>query len=257
MKVLIISEKNNQDILEIFEYILKTYRPKVATILGFKEFCLKKFRHCKQKSSKELISFIPHKFRSKVFSISEFSELKVYWHLNVPIILVPKQTSAKSFGKKLGGIYCSGGIFLAESQETQLKQALTHEFIHCFLEYLFLTEEEYDESINHHPLENLYTSIRHETIAYSLSNWSNLKTASLQELTYYLTGQNEAQIQICFATQTQMFIKRYLIYAKSQITSNLNNRQNLITNCLRTPDLCQWLPRNKISNNQFKLFNLF
>ncbi len=235
-----ISKSLENQILKTFKYILKIYKPKVASVQGFKKYCLDKFRHSENLDSQELVKKLNRNFLSKNFSASNFKDLDIFWWFNIPITLVPSKVAKLSFQDKLGGLYYQNGILLVTGNKS-LEEIMIHESIHCFLDYLFSEEEDFNY-FDSHPLIQIYLSLRHETIAYSLANWWDIKSFNDEELFLYLTTYKKSEIDNLLSTQSKIFLTQYIEYLKKQILSNnFKNRKSLINNCLRSPDMCQWI----------------
>lgn len=235
-----INEAVETKILDIFQYILKVYKSKYCSIKGFKKYCLDKFRHSENLDSQELVKKLDCNFLSKNFSASNFKDLDIFWWFNIPITLVPSKVAKLSFQDKLGGLYYQNGILLV-AENNFLEEVLIHELIHCFLDYLFSEEEDFNY-FNSHPLIQIYLSLRHETITYSLANWWSIKSFNDEELFLYLTTYKKSEIDNLLSTQSKIFLTQYIKHFKKQILSNNSeNRESLITNCLRSPDMCQWI----------------
>ena len=238
---LTITPQDNARVLGIFHYILESYGSKTATIERFKEFSLKKFQHCRKKSPQDVIKSLPKEDRLRTFSLNDFKGLNVVWYMNTPIITIPAQVMSKNLN--LFGYMGLDGIILTEGRD--LKSTLIYELIHCFLEYLFLVEENYETPSSPSSivsLKDLYYTVRHKTIAYSLTYENPFHSYTFEELFYTLTHKTIEEITNLFGIKISEQVRAYIVRALPTITNyDFRDDRNLVKKCTRNRYMHQWM----------------
>lgn len=240
---LTITPQDNSRVLAIFGYILEACKPKTATMRGFLEFSLKRFQHCRKKSPQDVIKSLPKEDRLRTFSLNDFKDLNVVWYMNTPIILVPAQVMSTNLN--LFGYIGLDGIILTETNEKELKCTLIYELIHSFLEYLFLVEENYETPPNPSSIvsvEDLYYTIRHETIAYCLTYRDPFRSDSYEELCYTLTHKTIEEITNLFDTKISQQVRAYIVRTLPTVNNyHFDNDNHLVKKCIRGRYMHHWM----------------
>ena len=241
---LTITAQDNSRVLAIFGYILQAYQPKTATIQGFLKFSLERFKHCRKKSPQQVVKSLPKEDRLETFSLNDFKDLNIFWYMNTPIILVPAQVMSTNLS--LFGYIGLNGIILTETNEKELKSTLIYELIHSFLEYIFLVEENYETPPSPSSIvsvEDLYYTIRHETIAYCLTYGGNAFYCDThEELCYTLTHKTMKEIPNLFGTKISQQVRAYITRILPTITNyDFRDDRNLVKKCIKSRYMHQWM----------------